>query len=175
LPNPPKYATQRRLDGHVVVTVGEHEQRGQPLDAAGEEGQRVEARVVGPVHVLHHHHGHRAARELVEQRSEHGLHVGRCQRAGQRRAGLAAQVEHRPQGARGQQVVTGALADRDTGVQPGEERPHQRRLAHPGAAADERDTPPAAPRRRECHVQVGERRLPFQQWHDPRPYAPRPG
>ena len=57
-PAPAAAARPRR---HLVVAIGEHQQRAQPLDAAGDEGQRVEAGVVGPVHVLDDHYRRRTA------------------------------------------------------------------------------------------------------------------
>ena len=172
-PQPAEHALQERDHRHLVVAIGEHQQRAESLDAAGDEGQRVEAGVVGPVHILDDQHRRRAAvdqlggtvGELVEQRGEDGLRRPLGQGAGQRGSSRAAQVVHRTERARGQQVVAGAFQDADTRVESGQERPHDRCLAHAGSAADQRDPTAAGDRRGQCGAQVSEGRLPLQQPH----------
>ena len=137
-PQTAQHPLQERDHRHLVVAIGEHQQRAEPLDAAGDEGQRVEAGVVGPVHVLDDHYRRRTAGlvgELVEQRREDRLRGALGQYAGQRGSSRAAHVVHRTERGRSQQVVTGALQDARSRVEFGQEHPHDRRLAHAGAPA----------------------------------------
>ena len=97
--------------------------------------------------------------ELVEQRGEDRLRRPLGQRAGQRRSRRAAHVVHRTERARGRQVVAGAFQDADTRVESGPERPHHRRLTHPGSAADQRDPTTAGDCRGQRGTQVSQGRL----------------
>ena len=50
-----QYAAERVIRSHLVVAVGDEQQRRQPVDPAAQEGQPVQGRLVGPVRVLDHH------------------------------------------------------------------------------------------------------------------------
>src|SRR5262249_19489258 len=56
----------------LVVTVGQHEERGDLADATGEELDQVERRFVSPVEIFDHDDHGRAARELLENGREDG-------------------------------------------------------------------------------------------------------
>ena len=98
--------TRRRL----TVPAREQEQHGERADAAREQGDHVERRLVGPVHVLEHEHGRpRRERELVEQQAMDLVRRSLCgERLLERRRHAAGEVVDRPERPRDREVVAGA-------------------------------------------------------------------
>jgi hypothetical protein len=47
----------QRMGAVEIITVGQHQRRGQAIDAAREEAEHIERRLVCPVRILHHQHG----------------------------------------------------------------------------------------------------------------------
>ncbi len=144
----PEHPAQPVPVAHLLVAVGDDDDRGQRRDPAGQETDHVERGVVGPVQVLDHQH-HGGLGEDVGQDAEHLLGVGAAgQGRGQRPAQPVGDVADRAQRPRGDQVIAPAGEHPDA---PGHslvgERPHQGRLAQPGLAGDEHDgaTAPRAP------------------------------
>ena len=134
-----EHAPQRMAGAQLVVAIGQHEQGRQLLDAAPEELHEVERRLVGPVQVLHDHHG-RA--RLVPEGVEDGGEDGRARDLGvEQRAQWPGQrlgdVSQRPQWARGEQgIARPPQHARRVTVQLGEAL-DERGLADAGLAADQ--------------------------------------
>ena len=147
---------ERVARGSLARAVGRHEQRGQGADAPAEHGERVERRVVGPVHVLEHQDG--GSRRPLELLDQEVLDLVRRRAGGERlpEAGrdAAREVAERAQRTRDRQVVAGAEQDAGAVLEIVQKPPHQRRLADPRLAADP-DGPPSAGR--SCSVRLGKR------------------
>ena len=100
---------QRMARRHLAAPEGEHEQRRQRADPPAEHGDRVERRVVRPVHVLEHEH--RRPRRELELRDQQRLDLVRRApprappRAPARRSRRGRGRAQRP---RNRQVVAGA-------------------------------------------------------------------
>ena len=129
----------------LVITVGRNQKHGQRIDAAGDDPEDVEGRLVGPVHVLEHDDarptlvqlGHERSGELVRPR---GGRRHACQLAAYR----TCDVEERAERARSEERVTGALEDAAGLVVA--EAAHERRLA--GARLSAHEHQPATTARR---------------------------
>jgi hypothetical protein len=121
-----------------VVAVAEDEQCAGVADATAEVLDKVERRVVGPVHVLEDDDRRcRRPRQLVEHGGEERGAIARPrQRAAQRGAGRAGDVVERPERPRRRQRFARA-PEHAAAAEPGGEALEQRRLADPRLAADE--------------------------------------
>ncbi len=157
---------QRMVRGQRIVAVGDGEQGSRPGDAAAEEAEQVQGRLVGPVDVLHDDHGQPLRGvQLAEQVGEQ-LVPRDAGTAGveQRTAELVGDVEERPQRPWREQPVTrpGGPPGRGT-VAP--EALEQRGLADTCLAPHEDE--PAVPLRRVLRIlrQSGEEMIPLQQPH----------
>jgi hypothetical protein len=135
------------VDRHLVIAVGDHQERLGVLYPTPQEHQQVQGRIIRPVGILHHGHLRPAAPvQLVEERGEQLLPrtAGRQQR-GQPAAHLPGDVVQRTQRTGREQRVTDPQQEPGIPrVQLGEPA-HQRRLADAGLARHQDDT--AAPRR----------------------------
>jgi hypothetical protein len=127
---------QERTEGMAAVqlvgAVGQHEQ--QPsLQIADQEGEQIQGRAVGPVHVLDHQHGRGPPGEALQQGEECLEQPGLPPRAGRRRL----------------------LALPELGQQAGQQRP-----SRPDQLVQRRRLqPPAQPAERLGHGRVRQRRL----------------
>ena len=148
---------QRMARRRLAASEGQHEQRRQRADPPPEHGDRVERRVVRPVHVLEHEH--RRPRRELELRDQQRLDVVRRgagrERLLERRRDAPDEVADRAQRPRDREVVAGAEQHPSprrprSRSEPGDERG----LADPRLAGDE-DDPTIAPRRR--LARLGER------------------
>ena len=86
----------------LIVAIGEHEQRGDVMDAPGEELDQVERRLVRPVQVLEHGDDGWLPSEFVQDcREQHGWGSPGLERRAQRGTGVASDVvdgRERPRG-----------------------------------------------------------------------------
>ncbi len=129
------------LVAHLIIPVGQHEQKRQERDPAAEIAQKVQRRMVGPVHVFPDQQ-HRRVRpaDRVQHRAEQLLPVAALQLGAHVRAQHVGHVAHRPQRAGRIQRVTapggGAPAARKAVKQFLDEGG----LADAGLAADESDS-----------------------------------
>ena len=130
---------QRVARIELVVAIGDEHQRGEPLDAPGEQAQDVERGLVGPVEVLEDDDVRRPRAQRSRQRPDEGAGSGAL---GHRRAELAAHlvgdVHEGAERARGEERV--ARAPQDSALTRSRaERPHERRLADPRLTGDQHE------------------------------------
>ena len=156
-----------------VVAIGHHEQGRQLLDAPAEELHEVERRLVGPVQVLHDHHGRAGlVPERVEDRGEDGrardLGVEQGAQRSRQRLGDVPQRSQRP---RGEQGIARAPqhAGRVT-VELGEAL-HERGLADARLAADQHHAPVPPAHLAESGAEGREHGLTLEKVHRFRPWA----
>ena len=91
---PPRRAADDRR--RLAAAEGQHEQRRQRADPPPEHGDRVERRVVGPVHVLEHEHGR--PRRQLELGDQQALDLVRARRRRRAPARAAARRSRRGRG-----------------------------------------------------------------------------
>ena len=105
---------QRVARRHLTAAEGQHEQGGQRPDPATEHGDRVERRVVRPVHVLEHDDRRpRRQLELLEQQRLDVVRRGPArERIGERRRDATAEVADRAERPRHREVVARAESTR---------------------------------------------------------------
>jgi len=148
-------AIQRVRTAQLVVAVGEHEDGGQLGDPPDEVAQRVERRVVGPVHVLDDQHGRvLGPGQLAAQRGQHPVPVAAVLHGpAELGAHAAHQIAERSQRPRGGEII--AVADEHPALrgQMRAQRLDQARLADACLAHDQHDRP--VPARGRLH-RVGE-------------------
>ena len=117
-------------------SVGEDEQRRQRVDPAPEHGDRIEGRVVGPVHVLEHEDSR--SRRSLELRQQQRVDVVRWRAGGEclleRRRDGSNEVSKRAERPGDREVVTGADEDSRRVVQIAHEARDQGGLADPRLA-----------------------------------------
>ena len=134
-------AGQQVSIARLVITVGGDDERGRSADATTEDAQHVERRLVTPLHILEHDH-HRLA-QLLQQRQRHlarvpaGLDIQR-----EPAADLPSDIEVPPE-RRHDQLLAGT--EQNAPLNPRDEGPHQRRLAHARLATDKHKSPARAP------------------------------
>jgi hypothetical protein len=166
---------RNRPDGRAKLVAGrrlavaerQHEERRQRGDAAAEDGDRVERRVVGPVNVLDHEDGR--PRRQLELRQQKRLDLVRRRAPGEglseRRRDAADEVADRPERPRDREVVArpeqGARVEPEVGHEPRDER----RLADAGLARDEDDAARPARGRGAGVGERGECVVPFEELH----------
>jgi len=155
----------RRRD--LARAEGEHDERRERDDAAPEDRDCIERRVVGPVHVLEDEHcGPRRELELFDQEA---LQIVRGGAVGEgtleRCRDGADQVAQRPEGSRDRQVVAAAEQHPGTRLETADERRYERRLADPRLAGDERYTSISARRLFARSDERGESVVALQQFH----------
>jgi hypothetical protein len=160
----PEHDPQRVAAIDPVVAIGRQHERGDRLDAASEQAQDVERRLIGPVEVLEHDDVRRPAAQLARQRGDELARRGalRDQRS-ELAADVVGDVDERAERARGEQRVARS-PQHPTSASAVAERPHERRLADSRLAGDE-DEPPAALRthRRQVAVECLELRAALEQ------------
>jgi hypothetical protein len=123
--------------GELGVAQRDDQQRRQPADPAGEHGEQIERRLVGPVRVLDDERRSGRAGHLVEQRVDRRRVVAAGQVLGQRTAYLAGEVAHRSERTRRGQLVAPAPQHPQPRGVAASERLDQRRLAYSGFAGDQ--------------------------------------
>ena len=132
---------QRMARRRLAAAEGEDEQRRQRADPPPEHGDRVERRIVRPVHVLEYEHGRRGRQ--LELRDQQRLDVvrgradGECLDEGRRN--VPNEVAERAQRARNREVVAGTEQHSRVVVQILEKPGDERCLADPGLAGDKDD------------------------------------
>ena len=152
-----------RLD--LVVAVAQHEDRGEPFDAAGGHREHVQRRLVGPVHVLDDEDGGPVL-QLGQHRVVHGVGAAAGEGLAQR-GGVTRDVVEGAEGAGGDEVVARALEEAHRrlageGAGPGTQH---RRLAEAGLAGEEHGASGAAAGVGEGGVQLGEDLVPLEHPH----------
>jgi hypothetical protein len=154
------------VGGHLVVAVGDQQQRPGALHPPPQEHQQVQGRLVRPVGVLHHDHLTRGRPvQLVEERGEDVLaRASRRQQLGQPAAGLAGDVVQRAERARRQQRVAGTHQEACLRRVPFGEPPDQRRLADARLARHQGDAA-ARGRRGQQTAQLAQRGGTLEQVH----------
>ena len=125
--------------GNLAVAEGDDEERRQRADAAAEHGERIERRLVRPVHVLQHENG--GVGRKLELLDEQRLDVVRrrpCrERARELRRDASGEVAERAERPRDRKVVARADEHARPRVEPLEEPRDERRLADSRLAVDE--------------------------------------
>lgn len=125
---------------HLLVAIGQHEQPVHLLHATADVAHHVEAGLVGPVDVLHHHD--RRVQRMVDQVQhciEHGDRVAPGHGLGQVTAGPAGDVAQGVQGGEREVVVAPPDVATDVVVERCQPGGDQGRLADPGLASDQHD------------------------------------
>jgi hypothetical protein len=139
----------RRVD--LVVTVGRDCERAHRLDAAAQQAEDVEGRLVGPMDVLQHEHAGRRT-QLVEQRAENVVRLrSGLDQAGELAPRRAPDIGERPERARREQGVAGTREETGPAGHFGSEGLNQRRLSASGLGSEENE-PPTALLGRGLHV-----------------------
>ena len=128
----------------LVVAVAGHDQRRHRLDAAAQQRQHVERRLVGPVQILQDDDGARPRAGLAGDHRHHLVRLrARVEEVAQLTAGLVGDVDERAERAGREQRVAGAP---ENPVALGGEAAQQGRLAAAGLAAQEDEHAPAPAR-----------------------------
>ena len=156
----------------LLVAEGQHQQRRQVREPAGDVPEDVQRGVVGPVQVFDDQHGGPPRGQLGHGRAGHRVRLIAGERRGERAAGFRGRLEQRPERARAQQVVAGAGEHAHAVVQRGPQRTNHAGLADPGLAGDDRGAAPAGGRRRDRIEQVVQHRTPLQQRGPPAARVP---
>jgi hypothetical protein len=159
----PEHPPQGMCRRDLLVTEGQHQQRGQVDEPARDVVQHVQGRIVGPVQVLDDENGRAPRGELGDRGPRHrvGLTARECrrERAVCALGGLAQGAER----SRAQQVVAGSDEHAHAVVQLGAQNPHDARLADPGLAGDERGAAPPGGGRADRRAQDRQDRPPLAQ------------
>ena len=158
---------QRMAERQLAVAAREHHERRQRPDPAHEDRDRIERRVVRPVHVLDHEH-RRPGRQpqLLDQEpvdlvrgvagGERALELGRD---------MAGQVSQRAERPRDREIVAAPEEHPGAVVEVGQEAGDDGGLADAGLADDD-DHATLAPRRRVTRLgERGERTVALEQLH----------
>ena len=121
----------------IRPVAGQHES-GCGGDAASEQGEQIERRLVRPVEILEHEYGGTSRSQLTQQ-AEHDLVWSSAggEQILQLAAGELGDVEQRCQRTRGPHRLAPAPQDADAAVALLAEQAQQRRFAHPGLARQE--------------------------------------
>jgi hypothetical protein len=126
----------------LVVAVGGEDQDGCGVGLPRQQPQDVEGGLVGPMQVLEHEDGRRAAHELAQQRRRHLVRPRAALRDVREIAtGVLGDVEQRAQGARREQRVAGAPEDPCRSPMLVGEPARKRRLPGTRLARDEHEMP----------------------------------
>ncbi len=155
----------RAVAGDHVVAERQDDEAPQATNAAGDEAQEVQRRLVGPVHVLDEEHRQMWAVEEVEQRGELlGARGAGATGRGERATDLRGDVEHRTQ--RTGRELAVACPDEPLGVGELElQRVDERRLADAGLTGDEHQPTRPGPGRGRRIEQRLPRLLPLDEPH----------
>jgi len=153
--------TQRMVGADLIVAERHHEQRRHGLDAPGDVREHVDRRLVGPMRVLDDADRGTRTAQLVEH-DLRGVDAALPELHGEP-SHLACDVEERAERARHREVVTRPGQHTRRAPLPGDECPHQARLADTRLAADERDPAMAGHDRSEGGLERGQRILPLEQ------------
>ena len=168
---------QRMARRRLAGAEGEDEQRRQRADPPPEHRDRVERRIVRPVHVLEHEHGRRGRQ--LELRDQQRLDVVRGRADGERldegRRNVPNEVAERAQRARNREVVAGTEQHSRVVVQILEEPGDERCLADPGLAGDEDDPTGATGCRSSRLGERGQRPISLEELHQSTINPVRPG
>jgi hypothetical protein len=157
---------QRVIPRQVIVSVGGKQQHLGIRQPPAKEPQQVDARLIGPVDVLHDHHIQRSRlADLAQQRPEQLLAASSgAAQLRQLPAQLCGQVKQRPERPGGEQAVARTPGPAGIG-QVALELLHQRRLADARLAGNQHQPPVAPPRLLRISGQRRQRLVPLKQPH----------
>ena len=151
---------------HLVVAVGQHQERGQVGEPAADVAEHVQRGVVRPVQVFDDEHRRPPRGELGNGGGGHriGLPVAAAgERCGQRPGGAGRRLAQGPECARAQQVVAGPGEHAHTVVERRPQGADHAGLPDPGLAGEDRGAAVAGGGRRDRAEQDVHHRFPFEQ------------
>ena len=163
-----EHAEQRVVAAESLVAVAEHEQRARALDAPADIAQQIERGAIGPLHIVDHEHGRRAA--IAQHREHAGEHLGgvapAAHRRGQRRWNVFEQIDQRTQRRRRKHRLAGAAKPLDIAAGAPREFGDEAGLAAPRLGAQQHATPGhrGAPQRGDALAQQRQLGAAFEQW-----------
>ena len=157
---------------HLLVAEGQHQQRRQVGEPAGDVPEDVQRGVVGPVQVFDDQHGGPPCGEFGDGRAGNRVRLLVGERRGERAGGSRDGLAQRPERAGAQQVVAGAAEHAYAVVQRRPQGTNHAGLADPGLAGDERGAASTGTRRRDRLEQVVQHRTPLQQRGPPAARVP---
>ena len=151
----------------LIVTVREDEQHPAQREPPAQKRDQVKRRLVGPVQILHDHHGPAQLPRPVE-RIKQGVKDGAPLTIGnpltQRPADLPSNVMQRTKGARGKQRIAGA--PKNLSLRPGNRGKRGSKTGLPGAGLPgDNSDPPATDSIGQQGIQTGQRLGALQELH----------
>ena len=156
----------------LLVAIGEHQHGVERVDAPGDEAQRIEGRLVGPVHVFDDEHGAGRRGEFVAERGEDLLAVAGSERIAEPRSDERRQVAQRPERARRRQRVTGPDEHAAPDRRPLAKGAHEAGLPDARLAVDQQHATASLDRCPHRVVELGEFGIALEQPHSAIVLAP---